>query len=248
MRLAASKTWFLLALCGLFVPCRGGEEPDRERKRFGWSATYAEALDLALARKCPLLVYFPPVRGEREPRILALAPKVLGVPPAAEGVRVGADDVSDLVSRYKVRAVPAVLLLDRRENVIHRWDGTIPRNFWRTIQSLLGRVARAEKAVRKTLRDAHTQAAKDDLEGAYRKVARILGSRQTPPDSLLEAKEIEARLVRRVREGKILILAREGTDSDKVLLEDLRKLRAGTRHPGNVHRSGINGLINLIKR
>ena len=208
------------------------QRAEEDAEPFTWKASYAEALRLAVERRRPFFVYFPPTAGEAEPAILADAPKVLGAPPLVEGVRVGAAEVVDLVRRLQVKEVPTVILLDRRENILHRWDGKIPAGFWRTVQSIILRLGSREQAAERMLREALKKSQSGDLEGAYRKVTVILVSADSPPEALAKAREIEASLLRSVRERMLKALAGEGLSSDDSIVHELTDLRSSTQHPG----------------
>jgi hypothetical protein len=79
------------------------------REPFAWQATYAEALQAARERSRPVVLYFPPVRDADEPSVVARLPKLFGVPPVVEGVRVGADEILQLLclSTYEKTSSPA---------------------------------------------------------------------------------------------------------------------------------------------
>src|SRR5262245_177363 len=139
-----------------------GEEP--KARPFAWKSTYAEGRAAAEGRGRPLLLYFPPIDTAKEPRAIALAPRALGVPPFAEGTRVGAGEILELMKRFEVKQVPALLLLDRRENVIQRWEGEgkVPANAWAVLEALVRRLEKRDEDDLKTLREARGLAAGGD--------------------------------------------------------------------------------------
>jgi thioredoxin-like negative regulator of GroEL len=199
---------------------------------FSWQATYAGALERALARRCVLLVYFPPIAGNPEPPVLALAARALGNPPALEGVRVGADEVESLSRKFRVRVVPCVLLLDRRENVVSRWDGTVPRSFWQTLARVVARLQRTEAALREKADRALRLSEEGDTEGSYRAFAELVGSKSTPPDILEDAHRVEERLVEKLRLEVVRVLARDGMSGETELIAELERVRSSTAHQG----------------
>lgn len=224
--------WFLLAV--LAGAARASErEPLRApAELFEWRESYAEAFERALERGRPLLVYFPPLGGGADPAPISGAARALGSPPAAEGVRVGARDVADLARRFGVRKVPCVLFLDRRENVLARWEGSVPADFWLGVGQVLADLRRRDSGFLRRADEALRKAEAGDLEGGYRTAAEILRSSRAPPEAVERAAEVERRLARRVRGEMLEILAAEGLREDAELRARLEKLRASTRHLG----------------
>ncbi len=211
-------------------PLAAGESDGRAS--FAWRASYAEALSEARGGGRPILVYFPPVGGGPDPAPIGAAARWLGSPPRVEGVRVGADEVADLARRFAVRKVPCLLLLDARENVAARWEGSIPQDVWSSVRDVAERLRSRDSALRRRVREALERSEAGDAEGAYRAVAGLLQSPSAPPDVVEAAREVERRLVRRVRAEMLGVLAEEGLRSDAELRARLSKLRSATRHPG----------------
>lgn len=199
---------------------------------FSWRSTYAEALSAALDRKKPLLVYFPPIEAAQEPRFLALAQRALGTPPAAEGARIGSADIEDLVKRFGVKHVPALLLIDRRENVLLRWEERFPKEPWKDIDLMMRRLAKKEEEDARVLREGQALEEAGDLEGAYRKVLPLVESIRTAPDTLAPAKRIESRYAADVRRRMLAILGKEGLVPEAQLAAELDLLRGASAHAG----------------
>lgn len=208
------------------------QTPRAPEESFQWREAYAEAFERALERGRPLLVYFPPVGGGPDPAPIAGAARALGSPPAAEGVRVGAREVAELARRFEVRKVPCVLFLDRRENVLAKWEGSVPADLWLDAGQVLADLRRRDSAFLRRADEALRKAEAGDLEGGYRTAAEILRSPRAPPEALRRAQEVERRLARRVRAEMLEILAAEGLRADAELRPRLERLRASTRHPG----------------
>lgn len=213
---------------------------------FSWRSTYAEALEAALRRSRPLLVYCPPVIASKEPAVMTFASKALGVPPLAEGVRVGPDEILEILERFKVREVPALLLVDRRENVLLRWEGQIPPNCWTALGGAIRRMSRKEDEDAKCLREARKLEASGDLEGAYRKAAPFLASPQTSPENLKEAEEVERSLLSALRLELLRSLAAEGLLSDSIIKAKLESLRSSTSHAA--FRSSVEDEIRRLEQ
>lgn len=144
----------------------------------------------------------------------------------------GSDEVESLARKFRVRVTPCLVLVDRRENVVFRWDATAPRSFWQTLDRVVARLDKAESLLRKKADDALRLCEAGDREGAYRAVAGLLGSRSTPPDVMDDARTVEARLLEALRLEVVRILARDGISPATAVIADLERLRASTAHPG----------------
>lgn len=215
-----------------FPASAGGAGERGQEEAFQWGTSYAETLSRARKRSRPVLVYFPPVGGARDPDFVAGAARALGSPPRAEGVRVGAGEVAELARRFQIRNVPCLLLVDVRENVLARWEDPFPQDLWNSLRDILDQIRRRDSALRRRVQEALERSEKGDAEGAYRAVAAILESLSAPPDVVETAQRVEQHLIRRVRAAMREVLAEEGIREDAELRSRLSKLRAGTRHPG----------------
>jgi hypothetical protein len=164
----------------------------------------------------------------------------------AEGVRVGAGEILEVLERFKVRELPALLLLDRRENVLLRWEGGIPLNCWSALEGAIRRLDRKDEEDARSLRDARKLEASGDLEGAYRKAAPFLASERTSPENLQEAGEVERSLLSARRRDLLRLLAEEGILPDSTVAAKLESLRAVTSHPG--FRAAVADEIRRLER
>lgn len=198
---------------------------------FAWRATYKEALSAALRRGTPIVLYFPPVDPAAEPPVVRLPARALGVPPIVEGARVGADEILDLKERFRVKELPAVLFIDRRENAVHRWEARIPANLWALVETLVRRLAKRDAEDRKVAAESAALAARGDIEGAYRKAVVLLESERTAPETLAGAKEIEAKVLALGRKRMMEALSLEGLAPDVELVRNLIQLREAEVHP-----------------
>jgi hypothetical protein len=160
------------------------------------------------------------------------AARALGAPPLVDGVRVGAAEVRALLDRFEVKRIPCLILLDRRENVVARWESPLPGDLWSSLRAMARKLERRDRETEKVAVEALRSARDGGEEAAYRKVAPILASPDASPEALAAAREVEAILLRRVRERLLVILAREGIRADADVLADLEALRAGTGHGG----------------
>jgi hypothetical protein len=216
-------------LLGAAVAARAAEEP--APAAFAWKGTYGEALSAALRRRTPFVLYFPPIDPAAEPPVARLAPRALGTPPIVEGARVGADEIVDLKQRFRVMELPAVLFVDRRGNVVHRWEGRIPANLWALVETLVRRVEKREAEDGKVAAEGLALAAAGDAEGAYRKVVPLLESERTDPETLARARAIEAKVLSAGRRRMLEALSLEGLAPDADLVERLASLMAREVHP-----------------
>ena len=207
-------------------------EEEAASSPFSWRPGYADGLAAAIETRRPLLVYFPPIEAADEPRFLALAPRALGVPPLAEGARIGSADIADLVRRFEVKKVPALLLLDRRENVVLKWEEKFPRDPWSAVEAAVRRIVKKDEEDAKVLRDGQSLEATGDFEGAYRKVAPLIGSRKTAPDTLSASRKIESRYGAEMRRRMLRVLGKEGLVPETKLIRELEVLGAANAHPG----------------
>jgi len=198
---------------------------------FAWKATYREALSTALRRKTPFLLYFPPVDIAAEPPVVKPPFRSLGVPPIVEGARVGADEILELKERFHVKELPAVLLIDRRENAVHRWEARIPANLWPLVEVLVRRLEKREADDRKLAAECAALAASGDVEGAYRKAVVLLESERTAPETLVEVRGIEAKVIAAGRKRMLEALSLEGLAPDADVARDLNALREAEAHP-----------------
>jgi len=232
-----SRNWLFLNHAGLLLGLGllllpVGAEEEAAPSPFSWRAGYAEGLAAALEARRPLLVYFPPIEAADEPRWIALAPRALGVPPMAEGARVGSADIADLVNRFEVKKVPALLLLDRRENVVLKWEEKFPREIWSAVEAAVRRIVKKDEEDAKVLRDGQSLEATGDLDGAYRKVAPLIGSTKTAPDTLSGARRIEARYGAEMRRTMLRVLGKEGLVPEAKLIRELETLAGTNAHAG----------------
>ena len=230
-RLRACPSLSALVL-GALVFTAAFEGAEERAAPFEWRDSYSEGLSAAREARRPLLVYFPPVSTEGEPSAMRGAARALGAPPLVEGVRVGAAEVRALLDRFEVKRIPCLILLDRRENVVARWEGPLPGDLWTSLKAILRKMERRDREMEKEALEALGSARDGNAETAYRKVAPILASPVASPEAIAAAREVEAILVRRVWGRLLEILAREGIRADADVLADLEALRAGTGHGG----------------
>ena len=150
----------------------------------------------------------------------------------AEGARVGSADIEDLVTRFEVKSVPALLLLDRRENLVLKWEQKFPREPWSAVEAAVRRIVKKDEEDAKVLHDGQSLEAGGDLEGAYRKVAPLIASRKTAPDTLSAARKIEARYGAEMRRRMLRVLGKEGLVPEAKLIRELEALGSANAHPG----------------
>jgi len=215
-------------------PCARCQEssPAPEKPRpFEWRSTYAEARDAALKGRRPFIVYLPPAH-DREPAAILKLPALLGAPPLVEGVRVGADEVLKLLDKLKVTRLPALALVDRRENVIAKWEGGIPQDLMMRLQSLVARIADQEDKDARIVAEARRLASLGRIEDAYRKAVPLFESSRAAPEHVRAARDVESQLVQSLRIQAARILAREGIRPDAEIRKALMELRDSTTHAG----------------
>jgi hypothetical protein len=145
---------------------------------------------------------------------------------------VGPGEVLELLKRFEVKEVPALLVLDRRETVVHRWEGEgkIPAGVWAAVEALVRRLDKREEEDQKALREGQALASAGDAEGAYRKVAALMESERTSPEVLAGARDLEKALAARLRRALLETLGREGIDRDEKVVRELEELAASTAH------------------
>ncbi|HVR74652.1 MAG TPA: hypothetical protein VMT52_09980 [Planctomycetota bacterium] len=158
-------------------------------------------------------------------------PRLTGIPPVMEGVRVGADEVIELKSRFRVKEVPAVLLLDRAGAVVCGWQGSIPSNLWALLQAHFRRLERLDREFEKQAGEAARFLEAGSFEAAYRAAAPLAGSPRVLPSTRELAREIERKCIAAGDAQLYRILAREGLAADSVVRASLEKLRNRTPHP-----------------
>lgn len=178
----------------------------------------------------PLCIYFPPLGNDPDPPAILQMPRLTGIPPVIEGVRVGADEVIELKSRFRVKDVPAVLLLDRAEAVVCGWQGSIPSNLWALLQVHLRRLERRDREDAKQAGEAARLLEAGSLEAAYRAAAPLAGSPRVLPSTRELARGIERKCIAAGEAELYRILAGEGLAADSVLRASLEKLRIRTPH------------------
>jgi hypothetical protein len=203
---------------------------DEAAASFRWSSTYAEGRDAALRASRPLIIYLPPARSSEEPPIIRKLPQLAGSPPLVVGVRASADEVLGFLERFKLKKLPALVLLDRRENVIAGWEGGLPADLWSKLQAAVRRIDKRDEDDARTLAEARRASAQGQLDAAYRKVAPLLDSQRTAPDTLEGARKIEESLLAALRASELRILAGEGLRPGDELRKELEALRATTAH------------------
>jgi hypothetical protein len=206
------------------------EEPTQGGEAFSWEPSYEKALEQALVRRRPVILFFPPASASEPATTAAVAP-VLGSPLRAQGALAGAAEVESLVARFAIKELPAVLIVDRRQNVVARWEGRLPANLWSLVKQSLGLLARLEaEATREAGEGARLyQAGKPGP--AYRKVAAVLASTRAPPEALEIAAEVERRLIADGESALIRVLAAEGLVEERVLRSRIAALRSAHPHP-----------------
>lgn len=216
-----------------FLPLANLAEGEGEKAppAFSWHSGYAEALAEARARAWPLLVYFPPARDEDQPRALTRLPQQLGRPAGVVGLRVGADDILELKARFRVSRLPAVVLVDRRENPVAGWEGGIAPNLGTLVRDAVKKLARKEDEELKSALLAKRLTAGDQVEAAWKLIAPLLTSSQTSPEALLEARQVEEAMARTFQQALMRALAAEGLRPEGVVLAGLKELRKRTVPP-----------------
>ncbi len=217
--------------CGPIVLPEDADRPEKAGP-FAWKATYAEGFQAALRRGRPFIVYLPPVREADEHPVIRRLPQLAGVPPLVEGVRAGADEVLGLMERCRVKKVPAVVLLDLRENVVAGWEGGVPADLWTKLQAAVRRIDKKNEEDARVLAEARRLEATGNLEGAWKKAQPLLESSRTSPDLVKEARKIEDALILRLRAAALRLHAGEGLRPDDALEKDLEALRGSTSHTG----------------
>lgn len=201
------------------------------REPFAWKATYAEALQAARERSRPVVLYFPPVRDADEPSVVARLPKLFGVPPAVEGVRVGADEILQLMERFGVKKVPALVLIDLRENVLSGWQDGLAVPYLSRLLSAIRQFHKREAQDVARIRDARRLSERGELDVAYRRIVALLVSKHTSPGTLAVARRIEKLVLEEFERALYRVLAREGLLPDPELRAALKKLRSRLSHP-----------------
>ena len=201
------------------------------REPFAWSATYGEALQAARERSRPIVLYFPPVRDSDEPPFVAGLPKLFSLSPAVEGVRVGADELLQLMERFRIKKVPALVLIDLRENVLSGWQDGLAMSYLSTLMSAIRKFYRRESQDVVSIRDARRLARQGDLAGAYRCVASLLVSKHTSPGNLVAARRIEKSVLEEFERTLYAVLAWERLAPAPELRAVLKELRSRLSHP-----------------
>jgi phosphoglycolate phosphatase-like HAD superfamily hydrolase len=235
---------FLVAV----LPAPGVPAQEREPAPapFTWKATYREGLEAARRRRRLLLLYLPPAGDRPEPAVLAHAARQLGSPPAVEGVRIGSADVEAILQRFAVRKLPVLLLLDRRENVVARWEGEAPAGLWTTLRQAVRRQEEREAGEAREAEEARRLALAGKLDAAYRKAEALRRSPLAAPESEAAARDVLGLVEREGERALMRTLAREGLASDSELREGLREVRRSAPHPAT--RAAIDREINRLER
>ncbi len=197
-----------------------------------WRERYADGLRAALENRRAFIVYLPPANGREEPPSVLRLPQKLGVPPLVEGVRASSDEVLELLARLRVKKLPALVLLDRRENILAGWEDGVPADVFQRLQAALKKSEDRDAKDAKTFQEARRTAASTGLEAAYRKALPLIESRLTSPENLKEARAMEADLLTELRRSAVRALALEGLRADAEVLRALEAVRASTAHAG----------------
>lgn len=206
--------------------------PDRPGGPFVWRSTYRAALDAALKARRPLLVYLPPGDGGDGPQAVETLPARLAAPALLEGVRASADEVLELMERFRVKKLPAVVLLDRRERVVAGWEGGIPADLPQRLVAAVRKIAEREEKDLKLFREVRKIAETGNFEGAYQKAVPLLEGEATVPEVLAALRRLEARLLETLLDRALVILAGEGLRPEADLVRELESLRGTTSHAG----------------
>ena len=188
----------------------------------GWLSRYAEGLAAARAHGAPFLVYFPPTGSSSDPSVIARAdPASLGLPI----VRIGTEEVAERMTALGVGRVPALLVVDRRENVIARFEGSIGAAVWRSVDAVRRRMARRRSDELKAAGRAVELLEDGRVESALDRVRPLLEDRLTSPEAFEIARRVHGEVAEREENEMLRALAAEGLVPARELERRLRELR-----------------------
>jgi hypothetical protein len=193
-----------------------------------WRKAYADGQAAAQARRQPLILYFPSPRTGQDPPGILHWPAHIGRPAPLVGVQVSADEILALKERFRVTRLPALLFLDRREQVAARWEGSLPPEPAAAVLQAVRKLGRKEAEERRTLEEARRLEAAGDVGAAHRKAAPLWQGVTAAPEILAEARALEGRLLGIQRQALREALAAEGLVADDAILKSLEALRRRT--------------------
>lgn len=217
------------AVLALFL-CRPGAGEAVELGGIQWAPSYAVGLVRARKAGRPLLVYFPPTGNGSPPAVLRRASRAMGSPASAEPVQVAAREVAAVLKRFRVRKLPALLVVDQRENVVARWEGEISGHFWSDFAGSLRKLRRRQQGAQEQLDAARRFMADGRVDGALGRVAPLVQNLSTPLGVFQRARQLETEIVRAQMAGLLEVLAGEGLLPDRRLALQLRRLRSRRLH------------------
>lgn len=199
-------------------------------RRFEWLASFAAAREVQAESGRPILLYFPAVGGRGDLAIVEALPPHLGRPPLVEGARVSADEVLDLSRRFRLKKLPALVLIDRAGRSIAGWEGGAPADLLERIQSAVRKLDEADARELKVVEEAEELARGGQVEGAYLKAVPSLANNAVAPGILARVRAIEGRYLDELWGQAFRILAGEGLKPDAELLDSLKVLRTAGSH------------------
>ncbi len=232
---SVAPVYGILAWTGATLLSQGTPKDRQATELFVWRTRYADGLRAAVENRRHFLVYLPPAGLQDEPASVVRLPQNLGVPPILEGVRVTSEEVLDLMKQLRVKKLPALVLLDRRENILAGWEDGVPADVLQRLLSALRKIDERDARDARVAQEARKSAVAGRLEDAYKRVLPLLESPLTSPENLQEAQLTEAELLQALRRSALRVLAQEGLRPDAGVIRSLEALRASTSHPGIQH-------------
>jgi hypothetical protein len=196
-----------------------------------WDETLAGALSLAAEDGLPILLYFPPARPSetppavRDPGALRKAARELHL------ARARSEEVKDLLARFHLNRVPALVLLDRKGGAVDRWETALTQAVWTQVGKAVRRLREAEGEASRASAEAEGRLAGGNYAAALAAAARARARAREGYPELETAAKVEAAVLERSGIEITKALAAEGLVSDRKLAENLREIRERIPHP-----------------
>jgi len=212
------SSWLLAALI-VGALARAGEAPDP------WDSLLEEALRQAAEDGRPIILYLPPSRPSEVPPAILDAAAVRKAAERFHLARARAADLEVSPERFRVKKVPALVLLDRGGAVVETWEGRLPADIWVKVDRAARNLKATEEDTVKLLADSRAAAELGDFAAALAGTRRISILGRSGSSEVAGAWELEKALVARGREEVIRTLSREGIVSDREVLAGLLRIR-----------------------
>ncbi len=184
-----------------------------------WQTELETALELARDEDRLVFVYFRPASGSGSPAITR-GPRLAELRARVVGLRVSAAEVVALRERLGIATLPAVALLDARENVAWKREGSLAvKSLWTRVRKTDAIYRRRRDEDRTTIERARETFSRGALVDAFGAIRPFLESTHAAPSVLDLATDLEAAIAVAAKTELRVALAAEGLISDSELID-----------------------------